>query len=79
MSCVSPGVVILPGLPLPHSYADDFELHYSTFEYETILNDYMNWMQNVTANKVRRAMCGGGLVIFVDVCHWTGQQPRPRT
>jgi hypothetical protein len=26
-------------------------MHYSTFQYENIFDGYMNWMQNVTANK----------------------------
>ena len=39
------------------SYADDAYKHFpDVFSYETVYNDFMNWMQNITARKVWRAL-----------------------
>ena len=64
------------------SYADDAYKHFpDVFSYETVYNDFMNWMQNITARKVRAlftlpANRHSTVFFFVRLKRW-GASPLP--
>ena len=57
-------------------YADDAYLHTPLqFEYENVYNNYMNWMQNVTATKVCVPPFAAGLCALLNPCVCVCVQP----